>query len=615
MLLYSLASRCTMVTIGRKGVRGLIGIHKTNVLKNEQMIKQESVEKQILQARGLSPADRVLKNCNIVDVYCGDTFHADIAICEERIAGVGEYSGQEEIDCHGAYVAPGFIEGHIHIESSMLSPGQFAQAVIGHGTTTVVCDPHEIANVSGLAGIEYFIEESSGLQPAIYCMAPSCVPATHLETSGAILDSYDVDKLLAHSQVLGLAEMMNFPGLLFQDREVMQKLAFARKRGLVVDGHAPGVTGKDLQAYIGCGIASDHECSTAEEALEKLRSGMYLFIREGSTAKNLESLLPVVTTQNSHRCLLVTDDCHADELVQSGHLDRILRKAIGLGLDPVTAIQMVTLNVANYYGLRGLGGVAAGCQADLVVFDDLQDLRIERVFSRGVECGHRAAIAKPKKSKLIGTYPRVFDSIHVDMDSLSFAIPAAGTVVRGIKVIKDQLITECVEFAVSIAGGFAVADPQKDIVKLAVVERHHATGNIGLGFVQGFGLTKGALASTIGHDSHNITVIGVNDDDMTLAVQTIAHQGGGIAVVEGGEVLASLRLDVAGLMSTEDAATVAAGFSGLLKAARECGVQVEDPFMFMSFLALPVIPHLKITDRGLVDVDRFCHVGLWCDEK
>lgn len=564
-----------------------------------------------MQARGVESADLVLKNCTVIDVFCGDTKQADIAICGKKIAGIGEYSGKEEIDCTGSYVAPGFMEGHIHIESSMLSPGQFAQTVIGHGTTTVICDPHEIANVAGTKGIEYFTEESRGLETNIYCMAPSCVPATHLENSGANLDSEAIGSLLGQEQILGLAEMMNFPGVLFQDKEVMGKLAIARKQGVPIDGHAPGLTGKDLQAYIGSGIGSDHECVTAAEAIEKVQSGMYVFIREGSTAKNLESLLPAVTTKNSNRFLLVTDDCHPHQLLTEGHLDRILRKAITLGLDPITAIQMVTINVANYYGLQNVGAVAPGYDANLVLFSDLQDIQIQTVYVAGT-----AVQPKPTKNELSQPplrkkYAEVFQSVHVDIEKLTFSLPAKTETARVIRIVKDELITEEVQLSIKNENGFALADPDRDIVKLAVVERHHATGNVGRGFVQGIGLKKGALASTIGHDSHNITVIGVNDDDMMLAVQTIVNQQGGIAVVADGVIQATLTLEVAGLMSCEDAVSVANAFAKLLEAAKKLGVQVDDPFMFMSFLALPVIPHLKITDLGLVDVDKFSLVELW----
>jgi adenine deaminase len=503
------------------------------------------------------------------------------------------------------------MEGHIHIESSMLCPEQFAATVVTHGTTTVVCDPHEIANVAGIAGIKYFNAESQNLSCRLFMMAPSCVPATHLEHSGAVLDSADVETMLKLPKVLGLAEMMNFPGVLFQDKEVLRKLEIAHSRYVPVDGHAPGLSGQELQAYIGSGIMSDHECTTAEEAREKLRSGMFLFIREGSTAKNLETLLPAVTEKNSHRCLLVTDDCHPQELLIEGHLDRILRRAVHLGLDPITAIQMVTINVANYFGFRGCGAVAPGYLADLVLFEDLQDIRPRMVFSGGREVEAGSCAAAVGEKNMASAYPEVFDSVHVNMKEISFAIPAEGKTARVIKIIKDQLITDSVQWHVKTVAGLAVADTENDIAKLAVIERHHATGNMGKGFVQGFRLMRGALASTVGHDSHNIMVLGVDDQDMTLAVETLVKQGGGLSVVADGEVKATLILDVAGLMATAEAQEVADTFSDVLRAAAELGVQVKDPFMVMSFLALPVIPHLKMTDIGLVDVDQFSHVGLW----
>ncbi len=569
------------------------------------------IKKRNLQARGIEPADCVLKNCNVVDVFCGDIIETDIAICDEYIAGIGNYSGVEEIDCNGSYVSPGFMEGHIHIESSMLSPRQFVSTVLPHGTTTVICDPHEIANVAGVEGIKYLLDESKNLPCAIYVMAPSCVPATHLENSGAILSSQEIAQLLDLPQVIGIAEMMNFPGVLFQDDEVIQKLSLGKKRHVPIDGHAPGLSGKDLQAYIGNGILSDHECATAEEAREKLSSGMFVFIREGSTARNLEDLLPAVTNTNSHRCLLVTDDCHPDELLRDGHLDRILRRAIKLGLDPITALQMVTLNVANYFGLSGRGGIAPGYRADLVIFDDLQDIRVKKVFSGGrlVDSEKLLGITGPKV--LSDKYPAVFDSVHVDMENISFQIPADGEFAKVIGIKKDQLLTESLELSVLKKDGYAVADPARDILKLAVVERHHSTGNIGLGFVQGFGLKQGALASTVGHDSHNITVIGANDRDMELVVQKIVAQGGGLAIANNGKIVASLILDVAGLMATDTAEHLADKFADLLKVAASLGGRITDPFMLMSFLALPVIPHLKMTDLGLVDVDAFSHTSLW----
>jgi len=569
------------------------------------------MKNQIQQARGLEPADFVLKNCTVVDVFCGELLSADIAVCGEIIIGLGEYSGKNEFNCNGAYVCPGFMEGHIHIESSMLSPGQFSKTILPHGTTTVICDPHEIANVAGIPGVKYFLEESSKSGCSIFVMAPSCVPATNLENSGAILNSDDLEEILDLEQVLGVAEMMNFPGVLFQDDEVMKKLALGKRRKVPVDGHAPGLTGKDLQAYIGTGIQSDHECSTVAEAKEKLISGMYLFIREGSTAKNLEDLYPVITVQNSRRCLLVTDDCHPEELLNEGHMDRILRKAIKLGIDPVTAIQMVTLNVADCFDLHDRGAVAPGRIADLVVFESLEDIRPKAVFKSGKKVTDKQATVRVNKKDIVPKYPTVFDSVNVNIEKLSFEIPAEGEIARVIQVNKNQLITEAVELPIIIANGFAVSDPENDILKLAVVERHNATGNIGLGFVQGIGLKKGAIASTVGHDSHNITVIGCNDQDMHSVVKALIEQGGGLAIVCDGVVDASLVLDVAGLMSSSDADEVAKAFSELLRVAANLGVQVSDPFMLMSFLALPVIPHLKMTDLGLVDVDLFCHTSLW----
>ncbi|MCF8055578.1 MAG: adenine deaminase [Desulfocapsa sp.] len=564
------------------------------------------------QARGLEPADLVLKNCRLIDVFCGEIVNSDVAICGERIAGIGSnYQGVHEIECKRAYVCPGFMEGHIHIESSMLCPQQFAATVIAHGTTTVVCDPHEIANVAGISGIKYFNTESQNLQTRIYMMAPSCVPATHLEHSGAVLNSADIETILKLPKVLGLAEMMNFPGVLAQDVEVLRKLKIAHGRHVPVDGHAPGLSGKDLQAYIGSGIMSDHECTTAEEAREKLRSGMFLFIREGSTAKNLEALLPVVTGKNSHRCLLVTDDCHPQELLVDGHLDKILRRAVSLGLDPITAIQMVTINVANYFGFQDCGAVAPGYLADLVLFEDLENIQPEMVFSGGKEVTSDSYAIVADKRNMASLYPEVFNSVHVNMKEVSFAIPAEGDTVRIIRIIRDQLVTESIRLQVKIVDGLAVADPENDIAKLAVIERHHATGNMGKGFVQGFGLKRGAIASTVGHDSHNIIVLGVDDQDMLLAVEELVKQEGGLSVVADGEVKATLTLDVAGLMATAEAREVASKFTDVLHAAGEIGVQMRDPFMVMSFLALPVMPHLKMTDIGLVDVDQFSPVGLW----
>ena len=569
------------------------------------------ISRRIRQARGVEPADCVLKNCRVIDVFCGEIIEADVAICGESIAGVGKYSGVLEIDCEGGYLAPGFIEGHIHIESSMLSPKEFTKTVLSHGTTSVVCDPHEIANVAGLSGVRYMLAESEGRACSVFVMAPSCVPATHLENSGAQLDAEKIEQLCRDDRVIGIAEMMNFPGVLFEDEQVLEKLLLAQKLNIPLDGHAPGLSGKELQAYAGTGIRSDHECVTAQEAIEKLRAGMWLFIREGSTAKNLEALLPAVTCNNSHRCLLVTDDCHPRDLLVDGHLDRIVRKAVRLGFDPVTAIQMVTINAANCFNLQDRGAVAPGYRADLLLFDSLETIKPRMVFVGGQQTDETSNKENNNVALSRDGFTEVFDSVCVDSSKLSFEIPAKGKVARVISLQKDNLLTGALELEVKIKDGLAVADCENDIVKIAVIERHRATGNMGVGFVQGFGIQKGALASTVGHDSHNIIVIGVSDSDMELAVRTIVKGGGGLAVVAKGKVLSFLPLQIGGLMSTGSAVEVAEGFDLALKAAESLGGNIPDPFMQMSFLALPVIPHLKMTDLGLVDVDLFEHVDLW----
>lgn len=581
------------------------------ILLSIGMDTKKEIGRRIRQARGVEPADCVLKNCRVIDVFCGEIVEADVAICGERIAGLGEYTGVLEVDCERAYLSPGFIEGHIHIESSMLTPGEFTKTVLAHGTTAVVCDPHEIANVAGLSGVRFMIAESEGQPCSVFVMAPSCVPATHFENSGAQLDADKLEELCRDNSVIGIAEMMNFPGVLFEDEEVLEKLLLAEKLNIPLDGHAPGLSGKDLQAYISTGVRSDHECVTAQEAREKLRAGMWLFIREGSTAKNLEALLPVVSVGNSHRCLMVTDDCHPHDLIVKGHLDRTVRKAVRLGLDPVTAIQMVTINPANCFHLRNRGAVAAGYRADLVLFDSLKDIRPRMVFAGGKRMDGGAEKEKEGQALSQNAFPEVFNSVHVDFSRISFAIPARGKVARVIGVQHENLLTELLELEVKIEDGLAVADCENDIVKLAVIERHRSTGSMGLGFVRGFGIQKGALASTVGHDSHNITAVGVSDTDMELAVRTIAGSGGGLAVAAEGKVLSFLPLRAGGIMSMERAEDVAGGFAAALKAAKSLGGNVSDPFMLMSFLALPVIPHLKMTDLGLFDVDLFEHVELW----
>jgi adenine deaminase len=562
----------------------------------------------IRRARGEEQADLLLAGGEVVNVFSGEVLRADVAICGELIVGVGEgYEAEEVIDLTGKVICPGFIDGHLHIESSMLTPYQFARAVLPHGTTAVVCDPHEIANVLGLDGIRYMLDASEDLPLTVFVMAPSCVPATGMETAGANLTAGDLVPLFDHPRVLGLAEMMNFPGVLFQDPEVLRKLAAAGVRGLPIDGHSPGLTGRDLQAYIAAGARSDHECTSLAEAREKLRAGMYIFIREGTTEQNLAELLPVVTPHSASRCLLVSDDRHPDDLMSKGHMDYSLRLAVYEGLDPVTAIRMVTLSPAERFRLFDRGAVAPGYRADLVVLSGLESLNVEKVFSAGrlvSECGDVLQMPEPKLTA-------VPFSINIAWEGLDLSIRAEGQRARVIGLVPGQIVTECLELPVKRRNGFAVADPERDISKLAVIERHHGSGNVGLGFVQGLGLARGAIAGSVAHDSHNIIVAGVDDADMIAAARAVAGSGGGLAVVAGDKLLARLPLPVAGLMSEDPLEAVRDRMAGMLEAARALGSPLANPFMTLSFLALPVIPALKLTDRGLVDVGKFDFVPLF----
>lgn len=566
-------------------------------------------------ARGDEPADLVLRGGQVVDVFTGEVRRADVALKDGLVAGVGrgyDKAGQV-IDASGQYVAPGFIEGHIHLESSMLAPHEFCRLVLAHGTTTAVCDPHEIANVLGVKGIKYLLRASENLPVDFFLMVPSCVPSTKMESSGARLDVKDIEQLLKLERVLGLAEVMNYPDVIFGEERVLAKLAAARRAGAVIDGHAPAVVDRWLQAYAAARVGSDHECVGREEAREKLRAGMRLMVREGSAAKNLAGLAGVVNDFNLRRCCLVTDDKHPEELLREGHLDATLRKAVLQGLSPVAAIQMVTLNPAEHFRLSYRGAVAPGWLADLVVLEDLARFKVCWVLKAGqpvAKDGRVLPRLKPVSDKTVLGTVRI-PSLTVK----SFAIRAEGEMCRAIRIVPDQIVTEHRMVQPKVEKGFVQADPERDILKLAVIERHKGTGRIGLGLVSGFGLRHGALGTTVAHDSHNIIIVGTNDQDMLVAARELKRIGGGYVAAVRGKVAARLALPIAGLMSTDRAEAVAESFGVLLSKAQVWGSRLANPFIALSFLALPVIPELKLTDLGLVDVSRFKLVSLFADEE
>ena len=571
-------------------------------------IKKISAEL-IQAARGDLEADLLLQNVQLVNVFSGEIYPESVAIWGDFVVGFGEYEAKEVLDMGGAYLAPGFIDGHVHIESSMMDVPQFARAVVPRGTTSVVADPHEIANVMGYDGIRYMLESSKYNPLNVFIMLPSCVPASHLETSGSELRAFDIYPYFSEKWVLGLGEEMNFPGVINCDPDVLDKLKISHEKR--VDGHAPGLSGKSLCAYAAAGIASDHECISAEEALEKLRMGFHVMLREGTAARNLKALLPLITSENSHRCFFVSDDRHPSDLVGEGHMDYIVRKAVNNGLSAVTAIQMATLNAARYFMLNNHGAIAPGYFADLLVFDSLEDLRIKAVYKNGrlVARDGQALwdVHKRPRRSLRG-------AVNVKwLDGREFKIPARAKRVRVIDLVEDELFTKSSVVEAKIEGGLAVSDVSRDLLKLMVIERHRATGQIGKGFVRGFKLREGALATTIAHDSHNVIVVGTNDEDMLAAVIQLNKLGGGMAVAKDGRVIGDLPLPIAGLMTDEPLEEVNRQLTSLVEFAHLLGCPHKDPFMTLSFLALPVIPQLKLSDLGLVDVEKFEHVPLFVD--
>lgn len=573
-----------------------------------------SLEEIIAVARGLKPADLVIRNARVVDVLSGEIFSTDVAVHAGRVAGFGNYEGLQALDLEGRWLCPGFIDAHLHIESTMLTPPEFARIVSPLGTTSVVCDPHEIGNVLGMEGIGYMLRSSADLPVNIFVMASSCVPATHLETSGAELNAGDLELLMEQERVLGLAEMMNFPGVLDGDPDVLAKLRAAA--GHPIDGHAPGLSGRDLSAYVAAGIGSDHECVTASEALEKLRLGMHIMVREGSTEKNLKEIVKIINRGNSHRFLLCSDDRDPADLLTEGHIDYNIRLTIAEGIEPVVAVQMATINTANYFGLRDLGAVAPGYRADLVALDDLESVKVSTVLKDGqfvFQDGKAAPFAveapAPHTRETVNISAPSLDRLGVEAfpgsDVTASAEAEAALRMKVIGIVPGQIVTETRLLEPKLVHGMAVADPARDILKIAVFERHHATGNVGVGFVQGMGLRGGAIATSVAHDSHNVIVVGATDADMRAAVFAVAEMQGGAVVVSDGEVQATLPLPVAGLMSERPGREVADALQEVIAAAHDLGCSLPDPLSTLSFMALPVIPELKITDMGLVDVAGF----------
>lgn len=567
-------------------------------------------KRELLAAQGLVQAELVLKNARFINVFTERIEHGDIAVSNGKIVGIGQYEGATEVDCTGKYVSPGFLDGHIHLESSMMKPVEFAKAVLQHGTTAVITDPHEIANVCGVDGIRYMLEASKDLPLDVYVALPSCVPATDMDENGFELNAEVLKQFYSDERVLGLAEVMDYMGLINGNDDLHMKIADASDNHKRVDGHAPGLNGKALCAYIAAGVESDHECISLEEAEEKLRLGQWIMIREGTAAKNLEALIGLFQKPYYQRSMLVTDDRHPNELLEEGHINAIIRKAIKLGADPCIAIKMATLNTASYFGLRDLGAVAPGFQADLIILSDLKEVTVEQVWKKGQLVYKKGQMLKCKEPKISNhILEKVQHSVHCDsVLPEDFELSAShlnkeDKSFRVIQFMKGEITTK--ELLVPVSNGKPQINTEQDILKIAVVERHHNTHHIGLGFVNGYGMKKGAIASSVSHDSHNIIVVGVNDQDMATAVNCIQNMGGGWAIALDGSVIGSLPLPIGGLMSHLDATTLASKIDEMKAIARTLGVTEEiDPFMTLAFVSLPVIPEIRLTTTGLFHVSK-----------
>lgn len=562
-------------------------------------------------AAGRKKADLVIENCNVINVFSQEVIYGNLAISDGVFIGMGDYEGEEVIDGAGKYIVPGLIDSHVHIESSLSSPYQFARAVLPRGTTTIIADCHEIANVKGIDGIKYMMESSKNLPLDVYMMLPSCVPATVFETSGYILEAEDLEELMQHERVLGLGELMNYPGVIYADEGILKKLEVTDKYHKIIDGHGPSIQGKELNAYSLVGIRTDHECSDQKEAIDRLRNGIYIHVREGSVTKNLIDLIGVVDSFNERRFTFCTDDRHPKDILKEGHIDNNIRLAIKEGMNPITAIRMATLNSAECYGLKKLGAIAPGYIADFLMVDNLTDFNVLKTYKKGKHIRDDWYKSIKEDKKLLETVSSSVNIKEFSKDDLKIKLKS--NTAKVIKLLEHSVVTENVTRNVNIDElGYYIYDEAVDILPVYVFERHHGTGNIGKGLIEGYGLKNGAIASTIAHDSHNLIVIGDSPDNVKIAVDKIIEIGGGMVIVVDGEVKGYLSLDIAGIMSSEDLENVIESHEKLNQIAMDqlSISEKNNAFMILAFMALPVIPELKITDKGLFDVMKFQHIEL-----
>jgi adenine deaminase len=573
-------------------------------------LSTKQLRRRIDVASKREPADMVITNGKIIDVFNLEIMYGDIAIADGFIVGIGDYQGKQILDAKQSYIAPGFIDGHVHIESSMVTPQAFAEVVLPHGVTSIITDPHEIANVAGKDGISFMLHDSENVPLDIFFMLPSSVPCTSFENAGASLYADDLEPFFVHPRVLGLAEVMDYPAVLLGEEHMMEKIATAWKHRASIDGHAAGLNLDAINVYRSTGISTDHECISPQEALERTQRGMYVLIREGSVAKDLPSLIPVVNEKNARRFAFCTDDKHLDDLLTEGSIDHNVRLAIQQGLDPLLAIQMASLNVAECYSLKQKGAIAPGYEADFVLFDDLHDISIQQVFKAGKLVAQHGQMIQTSSRTNIDIPTNISNTVHLPkIKTIDLQIPMLESKANVIGIEPNSLVTHHLIQDVKVKHGVFVPDIEKDQLKIAVIERHHQTGNIGLGIVSGLGLTDGAIASTVAHDSHNLVVAGTNDQDILAAIETIGHMQGGLVVVKNQKLLASLPLEIAGLMSNRPYEDINNNLNALHHALHELNAPTHfNPFLTLTFLCLPVIPAIKLTDKGLFDVTQFQHI-------